>query len=340
VNQQQSPRSPSLALGATFVILLSTSAASPAGEKIIFSGRADSRPTVDLNRKEPLMDRGLHTPKLPGDSPADSLSISVAPPQPKPRLTRRQQEELDERRDWMFRNPNAQSGDQPAKSSRTDDEKEPDPRRKTAIERFVEGPAPKTDGDTAGSEKSGESQARRESTGRAALRPDGSREGGAGSSGSPARDFSGEGSRNPAGPPGSADLRGFEFTGRVALDPTRERVRTQARDADSAAFQRAIGGSLASDFGTGSALSQGAGAPGRDSFSAPGSATRVYLLAPGAVVPGGTKGGAFDGARFGTASTFDARQAPGATGSTLPPTEPAKKFEQRPTVLDIPKRKF
>lgn len=326
------------ALLAGVVVLAAAGDASYAGEKIIFSGRETSKPAVDLNRKESLMERGLHTPKLPGDSPADSLTIAVAPQAPKPRLTRRQQEELDERRDWMFRNPNAASIKDAVKTSRADDEREADPRRKTAIERFVEDGNPKGDDDSV----PGEPRARREGTARATLRPEGPREGGvsgnaingalaASSPANPARD---------AGRTGPADMRGFEFTGRVPLDPARERLRSQAVEADSAAFQRAVGGSIIGTTGMGAGFPAAGTATTRDWNAGAGAPPRAYLQAPGAFVPGATKSGFMDSARLGGAAAFDPRLNPVAPAQNPPSTEPPRKMEPRPTVLEIPKRKF
>lgn len=305
------------------LLFASCTAGSFSGEKIIFSGRADGRRAVDLSRRDPSLERGVNTPKLPGDSAADGLNIAPAAPAPARKLTKREREELEERRDWAFRDPAKAGAKEAGRDSSRDNEPEGNERRKTAVERFVEGGS-KDDADGASREKSADPRAKRDTTPRTVM---------------PARDFLGDtpeqGSRQPTrtGP----DLRGFELTGRVALDPTRGGARNPIGEFDVGAA-RPLGGSLSSGLGTDGLA--GAPAPGtRIEISTPGAATRIYLQTPGAVVPGVSKGIGLDVPRAADVGAFEAKAGPGASAAA-PSTEPPKRMEPRPTVLEVPKRKF
>ncbi len=328
-------------------VLLFASGTAAAGEKIIFSGRSDGRAAVDLNRKDPLAGVGLRTPKLGGDPMDAALSlVPAAPTATSSPMTKKQKEELEQRRNWIFQDPDKAAEKKLDAAGEREKDSDPDAKPKSSIERYYEGSDRKA---TADNQTGSESRdlvggAKRDGTGRETGRRGFARDGKQ-ADGEGGNDFLGDSSaRDSARQPrevgpgfnSQADLRGFEFAKRVPLDSAKERARDAEREADMAAFQRILNPAAA-------APQQGGAftliAPGTVVFM-PGSAQRNFSSPVDFGQAAGLRASGLDGARLGGAGVFDTKANNGTFAPLAPLAEPEKKMEPRPIILEIPKRKF
>ncbi|MBI3875956.1 MAG: hypothetical protein HY300_08365 [Verrucomicrobia bacterium] len=328
-------------------MLLFASGTVLAGEKIIFSSRSDGRAAVDLNRKDPLAGTGLRTPKLGADPMDAALSIvPAAPTAASSPMTKKQKEELEQRRNWIFQDQDKAAEKKLNAINEREKDTDPDAKPKSSIERYYEGSDRKATADNQSGSESRDftGRAKRDGTGRETGRRDFARDGKQ-NNGDGGNDFLGDSAARDAARqpresgPGfnsQTDLRGFEFAKRVPLDSAKERARDAEREADMAAFQRILNPAAAAPQQGGAFTLIG---PGTVVFL-PGSAQRNFSNPGDFGQSTGLKAGGLDGARLGGENMFDTKLNSGTLLSPAPLTELEKKMEPRPIVLEIPKRKF
>lgn len=326
--------------------------AARAGEPIRFSGRAGSASTQDFDRREPLLPaeaRAGGPPLRRAGLQYDAFPMPSQAMTPTTGLTRKQAEELDQRRNWLLQSPDAIL----KQATERDDGQLRDPRDdreapKSSVERYLEGPDAKGDPEqklkqgSSSPTQSRDRERERNASGNRGNEPrDGQENSVTGKPGESRAGFeprSAGGTRSAAdsGFFGPADPRGGAL-GRV-FSEAREQERQRERDASLDAFKRTFNNPWAQPASGGSSAlaPNGGGAPailglpGGD-FRRPAS---IGGLNPGGrtTVDLGSRGGPGD---------FDPKNPLnyGAPETVLKQND-APRAVSKPVVLEIPKRKF